>query len=164
MQLVTPSVGLFFWMFLTFGIVMFVLKKFAWKPILNILKERDDSIEAAIKSADIARQEMAQLKADNEKIMAEAKVERDNLLKEAKDLKDKIIGEARDKAAEEAAKMMETARENLKAEKDAALNEIKGQIATLSVQVAEKILKQKLGDQKEQKELMNDYLKDLKLN
>ena len=149
MGLVRPDIGLLFWMMITFITVMIVLKKFAWKPILNNLKERDNNIASALKAAELAKQEMAQLKADNEKIMTEAKAERDNLLKEARDLKDKII---------------ETARQNFRSEKDAAINEIKNQVATLSVQVAEKILKQKLSEYSDQKVLMDGLMKDLKLN
>ena len=164
MQLVTPSIGLLFWMFITFGVVLFVLKKFAWKPILNALKERDQSIESALQSAELAREEMTQLKADNQKIMIEAKKERDELLMEARNLKDKIITEAKEKAAAEANKILETARQNFRSEKEAAINEIKNQVAVLSVEVAEKILKQKLSEYKEQKELIENMMKDLKMN
>ena len=164
MGLVRPDIGLLFWMMITFITVMIVLKKFAWKPILNNLKERDNNIASALKAAELAKQEMAQLKADNEKIMTEAKAERDNLLKEARDLKDKIIGEAKEQASVEANKIIETARQNFRSEKDAAINEIKNQVATLSVQVAEKILKQKLSEYSDQKVLMDGLMKDLKLN
>ena len=162
--MITTDLGTIFWTTIGFGIVLFILGKFAWKPVLNILKEREHSIDSALKAAETAREEMAQLKADNEKIMAEAKAERDGLLKEARDLKDKIINEAKDKATEEANKIVEIARQNFKSEKDAAINEIKNQVANISVKVAEKILKQKLSEYSEQKELMDDFLKDMKLN
>lgn len=162
--MITPDIGTIFWMTIAFGLVLFILGKFAWKPILNALKERDHSIESALKSAELARVEMAQLKTDNDKIMAEAKVERDNVLNEARNLKDKIIAEAKEKAAEEANRIMETARINFRAEKDAAVNEIKNQVALLSVQVAEKILKQKLTEYKEQKDLIENMMKDIKMS
>jgi len=162
--MINPDVGAIFWTTIGFGLVLFLLGKFAWKPVLNILKERDNNIESALKAAELAKEEMTKLKADNEKIMAEAKIERDNLLKEARELKDKMISEAKEQAADEANKIVEIARQNFRSEKEAAINEIKDQVATLSVQVAEKILKQQLSQYKDQKELMDSLMKDLKLN
>jgi len=162
--MITTDIGTIFWTTIGFGIVLFILGKFAWKPVLNILKERDNSIESALKAAEVAREEMAQLKADNEKVFAEAKLERDNILKEAKEIKDKMIEEAKELATKEANKMIETARKNFKLEKEAAINEIKDQVTNISVKVAEKILKHKLSEYNEQKELMDKFLKDIKLN
>ena len=164
MGLVTPDYGLLFWMVLTFLTIMFILKKFAWKPILSSLKEREDSIEEALESAQKARDEMGKLQADNEKILAEARSERNQMLKEAKEIKQSMIDEAKGKAGQEADKMIESARQAIQNEKTAAINEMKENIASLSVQIAEKILKKQLDDPAKQKELMDQYIKDIKLN
>ena len=164
MGLVIPDYGLLFWMVLTFLIVMFILKKFAWKPILNSLSERENSIEEALESAKKAREEMGKLQADNENILAEARNERTEMLKEAKDVKQSIINEAKGQASKEAEKIIESARQAIQNEKTAAINEMKNNIASLSVQIAEKILKKQLDDPAKQKDLMDQYLKDIKLN
>lgn len=164
MGLVTPDYGLLFWMLLTFLAVLYILKKFAWGPILSSLKEREDSIEEALESAQKAREEMGKLQADNEKILAEARNERSQMLKEAKDLQQKMLEEAKQKAAQEADKMIESARRAIENEKEAAIGEMKENIASLSVLIAEKILKKQLEDPEKQKELMDQYLKDIKLN
>jgi F-type H+-transporting ATPase subunit b len=164
MGLVTPDYGLLFWMVLTFLTVMFILKKFAWKPILSSLKEREDSIEEALESAQKARDEMGKLQADNEKILAEARSERNQMLKEAKEIRQSMIDEAKGKAGQEADKMIESARQAIQNEKTAAINEMKESIASLSIQIAEKILKKQLDDPAKQKELMDQYIKDIKLN
>ena len=141
MELVTPGLGLIFWMVLSFSVILFILKKYAWKPILKALKEREITIATALKSADKAKEEMEQLKADNEKIIKEAKNERDNLLKDTRQLKDKIISEAKQKAISEGKKMIEDARGKIESEKEAALDEIKNQVVSFSIEIAEKILK-----------------------
>ena len=164
MGLVTPDYGLLFWMMLTFLVVLYILKKFAWGPILSSLKEREDSIEEALASAQKARDEMDKLQADNEKILAEAREERSKMLKEAKEMQLRMVDEAKQKAAQEADKMIESARRAIENEKESAINEMKENIASLSVLIAEKILKQQLDDPKKQKELMDQYLKDIKLN
>jgi F-type H+-transporting ATPase subunit b len=164
MELVRPDVGTIFWMLLMFIIVLVVLKKFAWKPILNALDKREKSIEESLRSADRARKEMEQLKADNEKIIAQARVERDGMLKETKQLSEKILKEAREKAGVEAKRLIETAREQIENEKESAVTEIRNQVAELSVGIAEKILREKLKDGKQQKELIDKLLKDIKLN
>ena len=164
MGLVTPDFGLLFWMVLVFLTVLFVLKKFAWKPILSSLKEREDSIEDALLSAEKARDEMAKLQESNEKILAEARQEKTEMLKEARDIKQKMIDDAKGKAVEEANKMIEAAKIAIQNEKTAALDDIKQNIATISVNIAEKILKQQLKDTEQQKELMDKYIKDIKLN
>lgn len=164
MGLVTPDYGLLFWMVLTFLVVLYILKKFAWGPILTSLKAREDSIEEALDAAEKAREEMGKLKADNEKILAEARNERSQMLKEAKDLQQKMIDEAKQKAAQEADKMIEAARRSIENEKEAAISEMKENIASLSILIAEKILKKQLEDPHKQKELMDQYLKNIKLN
>ncbi len=164
MELVTPGIGLLFWMLVSFAIVVIILKKIAWKPILKALKEREDSIEDALESAEKAKEEMAKLQVDNEKIINEAKAERDNLINEAREVKETIINEAKIQATTEANKLIEQSRINIKNEKVAAINEIKEQVAVLSVEIAEKILKQELAKDKKQEELINSLLKEIKVN
>ncbi|MGL4598761.1 MAG: F0F1 ATP synthase subunit B [Bacteroidia bacterium] len=164
MDLITPGIGLVFWMTLVFLIVLFILKKFAWKPILNMIKEREESIDSALKSAEKAKAEMAALKSDNERIVAEARQERDRLLKEARDMKDSIVAEAKTKAKEETDKMLSIARESIQNEKMAAITDLKNQVATLSIDIAEKILKRELSAENKQKELIGDLMKDVKMN
>jgi F-type H+-transporting ATPase subunit b len=164
MDLLTPGIGLVFWMTLVFLIVLFILKKFAWKPILNMIKEREESIDNALKSAEKAKAEMASLKSDNERIIAEARQQRDTLLKEAREMKESIVGEAKNQAKEESAKMLATAREAIQNEKNAAIAELKNQVAVLSIDIAEKLLKRELASENKQKELIGDLMKDVKMN
>jgi F-type H+-transporting ATPase subunit b len=164
MELVNPGIGLIFWMIVSFGIVLWILKKFAWKPILNALKEREHSIEDALLSAEKTKEVMAKLKADNEAIIREAKIERDSILKEARQVKEKILQEAKEEASEEAGKIIEAARLTIKNEKVAAILDIKNQVAIFSVEIAEKILKQKLAEKENQKVLINKLLDEIKLN
>ena len=164
MDLVTPGIGLIFWSTLFFLILLFVLGRFAWPAILAAVVARNESIKKALDAADKARDEMAQLKADNEKILAEAKAERDALLKEARDVKDKLIAEAKEKASAETQKMMKSAREFIQAEKASAINEMKEQMTILSVNIAEKLVKEKLKDDKAQKKLVNKLVDEMDLN
>jgi len=164
MELIKPDLGLLIWMLLSFSIVVFVLAKFAWRPILAALKQRERSISKSLTSAQRAREEMAKIEFGNEKITQLAKIERDNLLKEAKETKDKIIEEAREIAKLEANKIIQEARQSVEHEKNQVINEIKNQIAALSVDIAEKILKQQLGEESKQKELINELIKDIDLN
>ncbi|HBL74896.1 MAG: ATP synthase F0 subunit B [Bacteroidetes bacterium GWF2_42_66] len=163
MELVTPGIGLLFWMAISFTIVFLILKKFAWKPIINALKDREDSITEALNSAQKARKDVEGLKADNEKIIAEARREKDLILKEARDIKEKIVAEAKTQANAETQKSIETARLIIQNEKTAAINEIKQQVAELSVSIAEKVLQKELKDKKEQEALVDNLLKDVKL-
>ena len=164
MKLVTPDIGLLFWMLVSFSIVLFLLKKYAWKPIMGSLKEREDSIADALNSAKKAKEEIATLKSDNERILAEARNERDKMLKEARDAKDAIINEAKSKATTEAERLLKIAREGINTEKMAAITELKNQVALLSVEIAEKIMRQQLANDEKQKALIADLLKDVKLN
>jgi F-type H+-transporting ATPase subunit b len=164
MGLVTPNPGTLFWMVIIFGIVLYILGKFAWKPILNALKDREESIANALASADKAREEVAGLKADNEKILREARREKDEILKEAREIKDKIIAEAKEKANIEAGKSVEQARQQIQSEKAAAISEIKKQVAELSVQIAEKLIRKELSNPAEQEKIINGQLDDFKLN
>jgi F-type H+-transporting ATPase subunit b len=164
MDLVTPGIGLIFWTTLFFLVLLFILGKFAWPAILSAVKARNESIKNALDAADRAKEEMAKLQADNEQILAEAKAERDALMREAKAVKDKLIAEAKEKATEEAAKLVKNARESIQREKSAALNEMKVQMASLSVEIAEKLLRKKLGDPKAQKELVDKLIREADLN
>ncbi len=164
MQLINPGFGLIFWMTLAFLIVLFVLTKFAWKPILASLKEREDSIEDALQAAEEAKKEMAALKAKNEELLKQAREERDAMLADARKIKEQIIGEAREKANKEATIIVEDAREQINSEKQAALVELKNLIATYSIEIAEKVLKQELSDSKKQQAYVDKLLKEIQLN
>ena len=164
MELITPGIGLIFWMLVTFTTVLFLMKKFAWKPILGMLKEREDSIEDALKAAADAKLSMAKLKSDNEETLAQARSERDALLKEARETQDMIISEARNKAKEETDKMILAAQVAIQSEKAAAIESMKEQIVSLSIQVSEKILRKELSSETKQSDLVSDLVKDIKLN
>jgi F-type H+-transporting ATPase subunit b len=164
MDLVTPGIGMIFWSTLFFLVLLFILGKFAWPAILTAVKARNESIRHALDAANKAKEEMAQLQVDNEKILAEAKAERDNLFKEAKEVKDKLIADAKEKASQEANKLVQKAREAIRTEKAAALNEMKEQISHLSVDIAEQILRAKLGENKAQKELVDKLINEADLN
>ena len=162
--LLNPSYGLIVWTLLAFLTVLFLLKKFAWKPILTALKEREDSIQNALDSAKKAKEEMQTLQAGNEKILQEAKLERDKIMKEAREMKDGIIAEAKTKAQKEGERMIAIAREAIQNEKMAAITELKNQVATLSIEIAERILKEELSSQEKQKKLVSALLDDVNLN
>jgi F-type H+-transporting ATPase subunit b len=164
MELVKPEFGLVFWMTVSFLIVVFILRKFAWGPILSSLKERETSIEDALNAAKKAKDEVANMKAENEQLLKQARNERDMMLKEARDTKDAIVNEARAKAQTEADRMIASAREAIQNEKMAAITELKNQVATLSIEIAEKVIRQQLASDDKQKALVNDLLKDVKLN
>ena len=164
MQLINPGFGLIFWMTLAFLIVFFILKKFAWKPILASLKEREESIEDALKSAEEAKKEMASLKAANEELLREAREERDAMLTDARKIKEQVIAEAREKANKEAGIIVENAREQINSEKQAALTELKNLIATYSIEIAEKVLQEELSDKKKQQAYVDKLLKEIQLN
>ena len=164
MGIIEPGIGLLFWMTLTFVILLFLLAKFAWKPIVNAVNDRETSIVDALNQAKLAKKEMEDLKADNERIIREAKIERDSILKEAREIKDRIVAEAKDAAKSEGDKLIEAARQTINAEKNAAMADIKSQIGTLSVNIAESILKQKLENNEAQNELVQNYLNKSNLN
>lgn len=164
MELVQPGLGLIFWMTVTFLILIFLLTKFAWKPIMKALNERESSIEEALRSAEKAKEEMTRLNADSEKLLKEARNERDRILKEAKELKDSMVNEAKSLAQTEGVKMIEKAKEEINNQKKAALAEMKSQVASLSIEIAEKVLRKKFENNKEQENLVADLVKDIKLN
>ncbi|WP_221406039.1 F0F1 ATP synthase subunit B [Epilithonimonas lactis] len=158
------SSGLFIIQTIIFLFLLFVLGKFAWKPILKSIDERETSIIDALNQAKLAKQEMAQLKEDNERILREARAERDGILKEARDMKDKIVNQAKDSAKVEGEKMIEAARQSIQTEKNAAMADIKTQIGTLSVSIAENILKEKLDNDGAQNALVENILNKSNLN
>jgi F-type H+-transporting ATPase subunit b len=164
MELVTPQIGLIFWTTIVFVLLLIVLKKFAWKPILDSVDERNKSIEEALKAADKAKEEMATLNADNQRILIEAKKERDLLLKEAREIKETIISEAKKNAIIEADKIIISAKSQINNDKMKALVELKNQIAGLAIEMTEKILKSELSDKNKQKELIENALKSSELN
>jgi len=158
------SIGLFFWQSLVFLLLIFVLKKYAWKPILNAVNEREKSIEDALKEAEKARLEMQSLQQSNEVILKEAREERERILKEARDMKNKMIAEAKDAAATEADKAIVSAKAAIEAEKTAAIVELKNQAASLSIDVAEKILGQELSAENKQTAMIGKIIEDVKFN
>lgn len=162
--MITPGIGLLFWMTLTFAVLMFLLAKFAWRPILNALNERETSIVDALNQAKLAREEVQNLKIENERIIQEARIEKDNILKEAREIRDRIINDAKDVAKEEGDKMLEIARQAIEMEKTAVVQEMKNQISTLSLEIAEVILKQKLDNKEAQNNLIANFLENKNLN
>jgi F-type H+-transporting ATPase subunit b len=164
MDLIIPSSGLIFWQLIGFLALLFLLIKFAWKPMLASLAEREASIDDALKAAEQARNEMANLKAENEKLLQEARLERDVILKKAQDASIKMIEDAKSESAKQGAQLIEAAKAVIETEKKAALTEVKNQVALLTLEVTEKLLRKKLSDDKAQVELVDQFIKDLKLN
>lgn len=164
MNLVTPDFGLLFWMVLSFAILLFIIKKFAWKPVLKMIKEREESIAKQLDSAKAAKEQMEQLTAENEKIMRQARAEREEMLRDAKATKDKIVAEAQDAAKIEADKIIAAARLEIQAEKDAAMAELSEKVGQLSVEIAEKILRRELSNETKQGDFMKKLVADISLN
>ncbi len=162
-SLTSPALGTIFWSILIFGLFLAILTKFAWKPILSAVKARDEMIKSSLASAEKARQDMLKLQSDNETILRKAREERELILKEARDIREKLISEAKGKATQEAEKLIEKARVGIEREKNQALTEIHAQVATLSVEIASKLLGEKLSKTDEQEKLIDKYLKDIDL-
>jgi len=158
------SLGLFFWMLILFVILVFFLNKFAWKPILNSVNEREDGIKNALEEAENARKEMQNLNADNERILKEARAQRDTLLKEAREMKEGIISEAKNEAQAQATKIVEQAQETIQAEKQAAITDLKNQVAELSVGIAEKVVRGELANKNKQIKLVEELLKEVTIS
>ncbi|MCX6334807.1 MAG: F0F1 ATP synthase subunit B [Bacteroidia bacterium] len=163
-SLTSPGIGVVVWAALIFGIFFFILAKFGWKPILSAIKSRDEMIKSSLASAAKAREEMVKLQSDNEAILKKAREEREVILKEAREVRDKLIAEAKGKATEEADKIVEKAKAGIEMEKAKALSEIHEQVTTLSIDIASKILSEKLSRTEEQEKLISKYLKDIDLN
>jgi F-type H+-transporting ATPase subunit b len=164
MDLVTPAIGLIFWTVVIFLVLLALLYKFAWKPILSAVKQRNKNINDALNSAEQTRKEIAKMKSENESTLKEARLERDKILKEARDLKDKLIAESKDLAKSEADKIITQAKASIESEKRAAINEIKNAVASLSVEIAEKVLARELANHDEQNQLIEKLLNDSKIN
>lgn len=164
MELLTPELGLFVWTLLAFLIVFFILAKFAWKPILKSLGERENGIAESIATADRVKKEMAQLKNENEQLMQKAREERTLMLKEAKETKDRIVNEAKEAAKVEANKIIADAQQQIQHQKMAALTEVKNEIGKLAVDVAEKVLRKELTNADAQGNYINLLAEDIKLN
>ncbi|HPG73338.1 MAG TPA: F0F1 ATP synthase subunit B [Bacteroidales bacterium] len=164
MELVTPGLGLVVWMTLAFLILVFILGKFAWKPIMKGIDKRNQSIEDALMAAEKAKEEMVKLKADNDQILAHARIERDEMLKEARSFSERIISDAKNQAKVEIDKMKEQAKQEIALEKAGALSQIKTQVAVISIQIAEKLLRKNLDDTVKQEELINEIMQDFNLN
>lgn len=164
MNLLTPDLGLFIWNLLAFLILFFILAKFAWKPILKSLKERETGIADALASAEKVKHEMASMKSENEALLAKAREERAQLLKEAKETKDKIINEAKDAARTEAAKILADAHASIQQQKNAALTDVKNQVGNLVIEVAEKVLRRELSNKGDQENYIKQLANDVKLN
>lgn len=164
MELVSPGIGLIFWMTLVFSLLLFLLGKYAWRPIMKALKDRDDFIEQSLTAADRAKEEMKELKYSNEQLLKEAQEERDAILREARKVKESIIEEARVKANEEADNIVENAKVRIENEKKAAMIDLKNQIADMAITVAEKVLERELSEPSKQKDYIEKLLDKTQLN
>ncbi|MFT5243799.1 MAG: F-type H+-transporting ATPase subunit b [Psychroserpens sp.] len=164
MDLITPEFGLVFWTAITFLFLLLILRKFAWKPILGAVSEREEGIKDALASAENARKEMENLTADNERILKEARLERETMLKEAREIKAKMISDAKEEAQEQANKMIMQAQLAIESEKKSAMAELKNHVAGLSIEIAEKVVRQELSDKGRQLELVESMLGEAKLN
>lgn len=164
MDLLTPELGLFFWTLIAFLVLFFILRKFAWGPILSSLGDREKSIADSIATAERVKGEMSQLKSENEKLMAQAREERTLMLKEAKEMKDRIVNEAKEQAKAEANKIMIDAQQQIQQQKMAALTEVKNEIGSMAVAVAGKILRKQLSEAEGQEAYMQMLSEDIRLN
>jgi F-type H+-transporting ATPase subunit b len=164
MDLLTPGSGLILWQLFIFLLLVFLLGKLAWKPILSSLKEREDSIQSALDQAEKAKQEMAALKSDNEKLLKEAREERDKILRDARTAANHLVEEAQAAAKKSADRIIEDAKAVIQTEKQNALRDVRAQVASFSLDIAEKLIKKNLAEDKSQKELVDSLIKDLKLN
>ena len=163
-SLITPEIGTIFWTVLIFILFFLILTKFAWQPILGAVKARDEMIKGSLESAENARKEMLHLQSDNEAILRKAREERETILKEAREVREKLILEAKEKATEEAERLIEKARVGIENEKSKALAEIQAQVATLSIDIASKLLGEDLKKTGNQEKLIDNYLKEIDFN
>ncbi|MDO5760621.1 MAG: F0F1 ATP synthase subunit B [Bacteroidota bacterium] len=162
MELLTPGIGLIFWMTIIFLIVLLILGKWGWPVLIKGMKKREEDIRNSLNAAEKAREEMKKLKTDNESLLLEAKKERDELLKDAKKVKEQIIEQAKEQANLEADKIIVQARENIQAEKRQAMEELKNQISLFSIEIAEKILKNELSDKQKSEKIISEELENIK--
>ncbi len=164
MNLITPEFGLLFWQTITFLVLLLLLGRFAWKPIMSSLREREETIEGALRSAELARQEMTKLRADNERLLDEARAERDAMMRKAQQTADAIVEEAKNKAAAESNRIVESARAAIQSERQAAIDDIRRQVATLSVDIAEKVIRRQINSDPQQRQLVDQFVKDIHLS
>lgn len=164
MNLITPEFGLLFWQTVTFLVLLLLLSRFAWKPIMSSLREREETIEGALRSAELARQEMTKLRADNERLLDEARAERDAMMRKAQQTADIIVEEAKNKAAAESNRIVESARAAILSERQAAIDDIRRQVATLSVDIAEKVIRRQINGDTQQRQLVDQFVKDIHLS
>ncbi len=164
MELVTPNPGLIFWTAITFCLLLYILGKYAWKPIMKAVSDRENSIESALLKADAVREEMARLTNENEALLKQARSERESILAEATKVKNQIINEAKEAAQKEGSRIMDNARAEINNQKLIALADVKNQVAVLSLEIAEKVLRKQFEDQKKQDELVKELLKEVKLS
>jgi len=164
MDLLTPEIGLLFWQLVVFLILVFALSRFAWKPITQSLKEREENIQSALDMAEKTRVEMTKLQADNQRLLAEARAERDAIVRSANDTRDRILAEAQQKATEEGQRIMNQTRDAIQAERQAMMAQVKKEVAELSLGIAEKVLRKELSDKKSQEELVNGLVAEARLN
>ncbi len=164
MELINPGIGLIFWMTISFLLLMFILGKFAWKPIMKALKNREDHIESALMAAEKTRQEMKDLKSEHLQLLAQARDEKDKMLRDAKAIKESIIEKARTEANEEYNRIIENARESIHYEKMAAITDLKNQLAQLSIEISEKVLKEELSGTDKQKKLIDKLIDEVEIN
>ncbi|MFV0605922.1 MAG: F0F1 ATP synthase subunit B [Niabella sp.] len=164
MELLTPDLGYFVWALVIFLVLLFILAKFAWKPIIKMLNEREQNIAGAIATAEKVKAEMTQLQSENEALLAKAREERSQLLKEARDTKDKIINEAKEQAKTEAGKIIADAQVAINAQKMAALTEVKNEVGKLVIEVSEKVLHHELSSKEKQEAQINALIEEMKLN
>ena len=164
MDLIKPGFGLVFWTVITFLILLFLLRKFAWKPILDSVNSREEGIKDALDAAEKAKLEMQNLQADNQKLLKEARAERETMLKEARDMKNKMIEDAKDEAKEAAGKLIAQAQASIETEKKAAIADLKSQVANLSLEIAEKVVQDELSNKGKQEKLVESMLDDATLN
>lgn len=164
MDLITPEFGLVFWTLITFLVLLFILRKFAWKPILGAVSDREEGIKNALASAENARKEMENLQADNERILQEARSEREAMLKDAREIREQTIAKAETEAQEKASKIIEKAQAAIESEKKAAMAELKSHVAGLSIDIAEKVVRGELSNKDKQLKLVEDMLGETKLN
>lgn len=164
MELIRPSFGLVFWMLIGFGILFLILKKFAWPVIVGMLAKREEHIESQLAAAEMIRQDLNKLQGEHQKLLAQAKEERDSILADAKKIRDKMYEETKVKANEEAHAIIEEAKKAIHFEKMKAMTDIKNEIATMSIEIAEKVLREELSDKNKNEQLVSQWMKDIHLN
>lgn len=164
MDLITPDFGLFFWMIVSFSLVFVILRKFAWKPIVLAINEREKNIEEGLIMAEKAKTDLEQLHEKSEIIISEANIEKESIIKKGRETKEQIIEEAKEQAKTSSREILEVARKRIEEEKEAAIEQMKEQVSAASIEIAEKILREKLTDEKTQKKLMEHYLNDFSVN